>query len=211
METDGAAYQAKRVILTAPPPHIARIQFSPELPYMKRALLARQPMGACIKVWIAYSRPFWRERGLNAFALSDDQPFGPVFDATPPGASAGILAGFFDAREAVQTAHLSAGERRALVVEMLVGHLGPEARSPIDYVEKDWTADPWSDGCYGAYLGPGVLTQKGPALRTPVGRIHWAGTETALVWTGYIEGALEAGERAAREVLSAEARLSQPV
>ena len=54
-----------------------------------------------------------------------------------------------------------------------------------------------------ACLGPGVLTGCGPTLRTPVGPIHWAGTETATVWSGYIEGALESGERAAAEVAAA--------
>jgi monoamine oxidase len=46
-----------------------------------------------------------------------------------------------------------------------------------------------------------VLTTFGTTLRQRVGRIHWAGTETATVWNGYMEGALEAGERAARDVL----------
>jgi monoamine oxidase len=35
----------------------------------------------------------------------------------------------------------------------------------------------------------------GPALQAPTGRIHWAGTETASVFTGYMEGALESAER----------------
>jgi monoamine oxidase len=47
---------------------------------------------------------------------------------------------------------------------------------------------------------PGVLAQHGPALRTPAGRIHWAGTETAAVWYGSMEGAIESGERAAAEI-----------
>ena len=48
-----------------------------------------------------------------------------------------------------------------------------------------------------------MWTQFGPALREPVGRIHWAGTETATVWSGYMDGALAAGDRAAAEVLAA--------
>jgi monoamine oxidase len=49
--------------------------------------------------------------------------------------------------------------------------------------------------------GPGVYTAVGPALRKPVGRIHWAGTETSTYWNGYMDGAVRSGERAAREVL----------
>ena len=37
-------------------------------------------------------------------------------------------------------------------------------------------------------------------IRKPVGNIFFAGTETATQWSGYMEGAVQAGERAAREV-----------
>ncbi len=49
---------------------------------------------------------------------------------------------------------------------------------------------------------PGTWTQLGPALRAPVGRVHWAGTETATVWCGYMDGAVQSGERAAAEILA---------
>jgi monoamine oxidase len=52
-------------------------------------------------------------------------------------------------------------------------------------------------------MAPGVLTTVGHLIREPHGRVHWAGTETATVWSGYVEGALESGERAAAEVLGA--------
>ena len=68
------------------------------------------------------------------------------------------------------------------------------------YVDKAWAADEWSRGCYGGYLPPGGWTDYGHALRAPIGPIHWAGTETAEVWNGYIEGAIRAGDRAAAEV-----------
>ena len=74
--------------------------------------------------------------------------------------------------------------------------------SPIDYVERDWAAEPWTRGCYGAHFPTGAWTRYGPALREPVGPIHWAGTETATPWIGYLDGAVESGERAAAEVLS---------
>jgi monoamine oxidase len=48
-----------------------------------------------------------------------------------------------------------------------------------------------------------VWTGYGEALREPVGLTHWAGTETAEVWNGYMEGAIRSGERTAREVLTA--------
>lgn len=58
-------------------------------------------------------------------------------------------------------------------------------------------------------MPPGVLTRYGAHLRTPFERIHYAGTETATQWSGYINGAIQAGERAAREVLARQGRLSE--
>jgi monoamine oxidase len=40
-----------------------------------------------------------------------------------------------------------------------------------------------------------------PLVSKPEGRLHFAGEHTSS-WMGWMEGALESGERAAREVLS---------
>jgi len=81
--------------------------------------------------------------------------------------------------------------------------IGPAATRPADYAEHDWTADPWTRGCYGAHFPPGTWTQFGPALRRPAGLLHWAGTETATEWSGYMDGAVQSGKRAAAEILDA--------
>jgi monoamine oxidase len=52
-------------------------------------------------------------------------------------------------------------------------------------------------------MGPGTLTGLGPLLKEPVGPLHWAGTDTATEWNGYMEGAIQAGERASAEVQAA--------
>jgi len=78
---------------------------------------------------------------------------------------------------------------------------GPRAWEARAVVIKDWAADPWTRGCPVGSMTPGTMIPFGPALREPCGRIHWAGTETARQWNGYMEGALEAGARAATEVL----------
>ena len=88
------------------------------------------------------------------------------------------------------------------MIEVLVRAFGDDARHPTSYVDRDWSAEPWTRGCSGAHFPPGAWTQLGPALREPVGRLHWAGTETATRWMGYVDGAIESGHRAAREVLA---------
>lgn len=77
---------------------------------------------------------------------------------------------------------------------------GQEAHAPAEYVELDWATERWSGGCAITTFPPGTLSVFGPALRAPVGCIHWAGTETATSCPGFMEGGVESGERAAAEV-----------
>jgi monoamine oxidase len=196
----GAAFRAKALIIAIAPALAGRINYSPLLPHKRDALTQRMPMGSVIKVWIAYSTPFWRARGFSGLFSSDTAAFGPAFDVTPPGTAAGILAGFFDAKNSVEWSARSSEQRRAEVIRCLTAAFGAEARAPLEYVEKNWTQERYSLGCYTGTLGPGALTQFGPTLREPIGRIFFAGTESSPIWAGYIEGALRSGARAAAEV-----------
>ena len=99
-----------------------------------------------------------------------------------------------------------AGRAAGEVLDVLAHYVGDDARHPMAFVERDWSAEPWTRGCYGAHLPPGAWTQVGAALREPAGPIHWAGTETAERWCGYIDGAITSGERAATEVDAALSR-----
>jgi monoamine oxidase len=125
-----------------------------------------------------------------------------VFDNSPPDVSCGILLGFIEGAQARQMSAVDPAMRRAAVLECLARLFGERARQPETYIDHDWSAEVWSRGCYGAHFPPGVWTQFGRALREPIGRIFWAGTETATRWMGYIDGAIESGERAAQEVLA---------
>ncbi|HMO73836.1 MAG TPA: FAD-dependent oxidoreductase [Sphingopyxis sp.] len=198
--SDRGLWRARRVIVTAPPALAARIAYSPPLPAQRDGLTQRMPMGSVIKVALAYERPFWREQGLSGLVISDRTEFGPWFDRCTPLTRGGALVGFFDGAPARRWADRPAAERRARVLDDLALYFGEEARRPVDYVEEVWTLAPHSRGGYVSVPVPGALTGFGPALREPVGRIHWAGTETADAWIGYIDGAIRSGERAAGEV-----------
>ena len=76
----------------------------------------------------------------------------------------------------------------------------PPGQTWADYIEQNWSAERYSGGGMLSHAPTGVLTQFGPALREPCGLIHWAGTETAAYWTGYMDGAVSSGERVAKEV-----------
>ncbi len=165
-------------------------------------LTQRIPNRSVIKCHAVYPTPFWRNDGLTGNATSDRGPVKLTYDNSPPDGSPGVLLGFLEGKHAREMGRVSAEERRAAVLDCFVRYFGPAAATPDDYFEKDWSEDEWTRGCYGAHFPPGVWTAFGPALRAPIGEIHWAGTETATEWSGYIDGAVQSGERAALEALA---------
>jgi monoamine oxidase len=202
VEADGFSVEAERVVVAAPPSIAARIEFDPMLPERRARLGERLRPGALTKCMAAYEEPFWRADGLSGEAVADAGPVTLTFDSSPRDGSRGVLLGFVGGPEARQMATLAPGERRAAVLACLERLFGPRAAEPVDYAEQAWAQEEWSGGGPTSNFGPGGWTECGPALREPLGPIHWAGTETATVWSGYMEGALQAGERVAAEVLA---------
>jgi monoamine oxidase len=194
------SWRAARAIVTVPLPLTTRIAYDPPLPPARDALAQRSPMGSVIKYFVAYRRPFWRQRRWSGEVTSDRPPTSGFYDASPADESVGLLVGFIEADAALALTGRPMAERRDLVVRRVAELFGPEGAEATDYVDADWPAEAWSRGCYGAFMGPGTLTTLGPALRAPFDRVHWAGTESSPVWSGYVEGAIRSGERAAAEV-----------
>lgn len=193
---------ARRVVVAIPPALTARIDFAPELGGMRRQLAQRMPLGTLTKCFALYRRPFWRESGCSGEAVSDSGPATLTFDCSPEDGRAGVLLGFVGGPDARAFSRLGPGERRRVVLGGFARLFGPAAAAPEDYLEASWADEPWSQGGPTSSFGAGGWTAYGPCLRAPVGRIHWAGTETATVWSGYMEGALESAERVVAEVLA---------
>ncbi len=203
-----ADVRADRVIVAMSPADATRIRFTPDLPTRRSMLQRRWSTGSENKLFAVYDRPFWREQGLNGQAVTDLPVANYVVDNSPPDASVGILLTFHGTAGAGFGQHWSdailddpAARHDAFLAD-LTTLFGPEAANPAAYLEKDWTHEQWISGCVGS-RAPGSLTQYTDADRRPVGRIHWAGTETAILNQGYIDGAVSAAERAASEVLTA--------
>jgi len=197
---DGGAVGVGRVVVALPPALAGRLRYTPGLPGGRDQLTQQVPMGSVIKFNVLYDRPFWREDGLSGHVSSPDLPLSFVLDNVPHGSPHGVLVGFAEGRHARRLSALTPAQRRATALDCLVTSFGPEAAQPVDYLEKDWSAETFSGGCYGGRLGTGVWTAYGPHLRQPVGAIHWAGSETSAVWNGYMDGAVRSGHRAAAEV-----------
>ncbi len=186
----GQTIRAGQVVVAIPPTLAGRIAYDPPLPAARDGLTQRLPMGSAVKLAVVYPEPFWRAGGLSGLALSLTGPLPGVVDSSPTDGSRGILVGVLT----------GAAPGRQAILEELVRLFGPAAAEPVGYVEHDWAAEPFTRGAYSAVFPPGAWTRFGRALRPPIGRIHWAGSETATRWYGYIEGAIRSGETAADEI-----------
>jgi monoamine oxidase len=203
VRADGCDVRARRVVVAIPPTLAGHISYEPQLPVDRLLLAQSMPAGSIRKASVVYEEPFWRADGLNGQSVATASPIEMTLDASPV-AGAGVLAAFAFGPHGRALGAREPDERRRVVLETLTMRFGPRASRPIHYEEIDWAEEPWTRGCSMAHTPPGVLTQFGPALRTPVGRIHWAGTETATVSLGTIDGAIRSGKRAAAEVLTAD-------
>lgn len=197
----GSEYTARKVIFAIPPPLFSKISFATPVSAARKQLWQRMPMGAVWKCYAIYPEPFWRKKGLNGVVASDSGYTRVVFDNSPHDANRGILMGFVLADEARALSSLNESERREAILGSFVKYYGPEAAKPMQYTDQTWVDEEWSQGCYTAIMAPHTLSSLGKLLREPEGHFHFAGTETAEEWTGYMEGAVRAGEREARRLI----------
>ncbi|MEU0298723.1 flavin monoamine oxidase family protein [Streptomyces sp. NPDC006175] len=197
VETGKDTIEARYVIVTASPTHRSTIEFTPALPQRHYGLSRSWRLGALSKAFVAYDRPFWRDEGLSGEGMSDDETVFLTFDVSPDADGPGILMVFCDARgfDAYDEA-----ERRSRVMKHLIHLYGEPARRAIDYTDFSWGNDSFAPGGPNPAVGPKAWTTFGPFLREPVGRIHWAGSETADETSGSMNGAILSGRRAATEV-----------
>jgi monoamine oxidase len=203
VHTGRGVVEARRVVVAVPPPLVLDVDWSPGLPDRRRHLMAALDMGKLMKCDAVYKTPFWRKDGLNGFGISDAGAARAVFDNSPRDGSPGVLLAFVGGSTWRRYGTMAKADRRRHVLRGFAEMFGDRALHPIEYTEKDWTKEQWSAGGPTAIHRPGTLTKYGPAIRRPFGRVHWAGTETSTYWSGYMDGAVRSGKRAAVEVLKA--------
>lgn len=191
---------ARALVLAVPLSAGGAIRFNPELPRKRHQLQQRAAMGREMKVQIRYSHPFWRDAGLSGEVFDADLGC-LAFDGTRPGDELATMVGFIGGYSYDSWIDKEESDRQALFVELLADVFGPEARSPLSYIEMDWTTESFTMGAPVVYMPPGLLSAAGSALAGSIGPIHFAGTEAAPMWTGYMEGAVQAGEAAAAQII----------
>jgi monoamine oxidase len=201
VHTDDLMVEAENVVIAVPPALTASIEFAPALPAIRTQLANRMPPGTVTKFIAVYPQPFWRDLGLSGHATLTEGPISMTFDNSPPDGRPGALVAFALAEDSRALEDLSGTDRRQAVVTRLVELFGPQAAEPEQFHELCWAGETWTRGCYAGYFGPGGWTSFGDVLRRPYGNLFWAGSETAVEAHGSMDGAISAGERAAREAL----------
>ncbi|XP_013393627.1 amine oxidase [flavin-containing] A [Lingula anatina] len=189
------------------PQQTASVQFNPSLPLEKLELFKRMPAGCIVKFIITYQNTFWRDAGFSGEIVTcgrtktgEDGPLGVVFDATSPNGNPALV-GFVAAKQAVKWSCDEASKRKAAVLSAIAEFLGPQAEECLDYVEQNWGEEPYTLGGPVSPATTGCMAYFTAGLRQPFNRIHFGGTESATVWCGFMNGAVQAGTRTAIEVL----------
>jgi monoamine oxidase len=201
----GCTVSARRVVLALPRALSAGIRFDPALPADHALLIHQVPAGTEVKMVAVYDEPFWRHDGVSGATVATDDDIEVTLDTCQPNHSQGVVAGYAAGPRARSLAALGETERRDVFVQVLTRRLGPRASSPVEVLEQNWAQEEWTRGCSMGHFPTGVLTQYGRRLREPVGRVHWAGTETASTSYGAMDGAVRSGERVCDEILRAPA------
>ncbi len=204
VRSDEMTLRAGRVIVAIPMAIAGSIVYEPLLPMDRSLLNQRMPGGAILKTSIFYDEPFWRADGLSGQSAAPGTPATLTIDACTDTAVPGIMCVITEGGAARELTRLDEAGRKAAVIGELVDRFGEKASAPVEYHEQNWTIERYSGGGMISHTPTGVLTEYGPALRAPCGRIHWAGTESSAIMCGWVDGAIRSGERAASEVMAAE-------
>ncbi|KAH7962791.1 hypothetical protein HPB52_017978 [Rhipicephalus sanguineus] len=193
--------------MAIPLPMQLKVHYEPPLSPLRNQLIQRTPVGSAFKMNIYYAKPFWREAGYGGIAScsDDDLAFTITTDDCRPGFSLAALTVFAIGDKALRLQELPKQVRPKVIAADLARAFEHEAAyNPVHFEEKNWLEEQYSGGCYVSTFPTGVMSKYGKTLREPFGRVYFAGTETATVWPGYMNGAVQAGERAAREGVKAQ-------
>jgi monoamine oxidase len=200
-------FKAKKVIIATIPNAYDVIDFLPALPENKQILGTDSLPGIYAKTVLTYSEAWWREAGLVGKFFSNVGPAMFSWETSVPDLEQYSVALFSSGDIAAEWHALPDEEKNDAIVEhfaMLVGdELADRARDTLEINRMEWTGQDYIWGGPTAAMGPGMLREYGEALREPFQNLHFAGTETAYEWKGYLEGAVTAGQRAAQEVIEA--------
>ncbi|GIU82426.1 MAG: amine oxidase [Pyrinomonadaceae bacterium] len=190
--------EADKIVCTIPFSVLREIIFEPNLPESKAKAINELAYTRITKVFLQAERAAWDERNLGA-AIWTDTPCERIFNsAGKKGDKFGIFTIWTEGAGAEIPESMNDRERIVWGQREFVKAL-PFMKGRIQRrATKSWTLDKYARGAY-AHFKVGQLASLQPFLKTPVGRIHFAGEHTAEKMPG-MEGALESAERVVAEI-----------
>ncbi|MYN44761.1 FAD-dependent oxidoreductase [Pseudoduganella sp. FT93W] len=192
--------RARSVIVALSPSLCQQITFDPPLPEKRREMQRRWPAYAPMrKTAHVYKKAFWQDKGLNGMIVQLNGPVQWCYDNSPEDGSLGVISAF------INNGMLPSDPQDAKteLCKIYARVFGEEAMHPLHFFDQDWgRVDRWSLSCTSP-IPPGFLTQYGDVLHPSIGRLIWAGTETAEIWITTMDGAIRSGHKAALLALQA--------
>jgi monoamine oxidase len=200
--TSAGVVSARALVLAVPLTVARTLVFRPVLPPEHQTAIHHVSYGAVNKVCVHYRRRWWHDLGWSGL-LVNDEPLGYIWEATDganhDGDEAGILTAYIGGRPGLAAAGLDDAARIKMVVDVLEDLHPPSRHELLATRTVAWNKEAFTRGSYLAY-GPGQVTAYWATLFEPAGPIWFAG-EHAAVHQGYMEGAVESGQRVAGQVL----------
>lgn len=204
--TGGVVFKAKHVIVSTPTSLYHTIEFYPPLPEKKQRLAKSTKLGYYSKVVLVFDQLWWHVANLSGVMTSRKGPISFTRDNNVPDDDQWSISCFIVGDIGRTWNKKTQTERRSMMLEQFHSTFSTVAvvPEPIAIHEKTWSEEPYFLGAPSPIMGPGVLTTLGSdILQEPVGNLHFVGTETSVIWKGYMDGAVRSGQRGAAEVISA--------
>ena len=154
---------------------------------------------------LVFDNPWWRDAGLSGVLNSEVGPISLTWDTSIPGEQWSISC-FIVGEPGRKWSKLSKSARTAAIWDQFSAAFKTVADTipePVNTIEMEWSEEKYFWGAPSPVMGPEVLTKYGSELQTPFKNVHFIGTETSIIWKGYMEGAVRSGTRGADEVITA--------
>lgn len=192
--TENKTYNCKKVIVTIPPQLNDNIRYFPPLTTDKQHLYSSIKMGQVVKIIILYQKPWWRDLGFSGEIISNTGPIFLSYDCSYDDKYYGLVC-FVSSNSDINS------YSKESILEGFSNYFGDtQALRPLTYYEQNWCQEKYSEGCYFGITNKGILSKYKSEFIKEHGNIYWAGTETGNEWMGYMEGALESGERVSQQI-----------
>lgn len=163
-------------------------------------------MGYYSKMIFVFKEPWWLKAGFSGVLSPETGPISFTRDTSIPTDDQWSITCFIVGERGRAWSKLSRSARYNQAwgqVSQSFGRFVNSVPAPSNHLEMEWSKQAFFLGAPCPVMTPGILTSVGENLTQPFKNVHFVGTETAIVWRGYMEGAVRSGQRGGAEVVKA--------